>query len=110
MRVRLPNRRESTITEVVYGNRRFHVCYSRGGDGEIKELFVHGHKTGTDSHSMFITICTAISIALQSGTTLKELLAACARKEDGTPSDPIGAIIEALVSEPTEWTTSPRLA
>lgn len=105
-RERLPNRRQSRVITVEYNNENFHVTYSREQSmpfaGPIKEVFAHGYKVGSDLQSFMISTFTAISIALQCGASLEELAHGCARGTNGEPTDVVGAILTALLAEPSE--------
>lgn len=82
----------------MFKGERYHLSFSREEvSGKIMETFVHGPKTGTDMDAVLATACSTISIALQSGTDLKEMEAASLRLEDGSPADIIGVALLALV-------------
>lgn len=97
----LPNRRDSRILDVWFNNERYHVSYSRDPRGtDIREVFIHGPKVGSDIDAISYTVGVTLSIALQRGATLEELSHSVARHPNGEAADFIGYIIDTLRKEP----------
>lgn len=96
MRNRLPNRRESRTLDVWHNNERYHVSFSRAGT-RIAEIFLHGPKIGSQLDAIAYDIGVALSVALQHGSTVEELLNSAARLEDGQPASIVGAVLAALL-------------
>lgn len=97
-RFRLPQRRESTLVDLFWGNERYHVAYSSLG-GRILEVFIQGPRAGTDMYAICCTASVVISIALQHGTPLKTLADAVLRDPMGNPVDIVGVTLDFLVAE-----------
>jgi hypothetical protein len=105
MRQRLPNRRNSAVTDVIFHEERWHVAWSRyGWFGPIAEVFVRGPKSGSHMDALGYSIGTTLSIALQHGVPLDELAHSVCRLEDGSPADIVGAILDALIAEDRTFT------
>lgn len=96
MRNRLPNRRESRTLDVWHNYERYHVSYSRDANNRIAEIFMHGPKVGSQLDSIAYDLGVGLSVALQHGACVDELLASASRLEDGKPASVVGAVLEAL--------------
>lgn len=96
-RVRLPNRRESTIEDLYFNGERYHISYSEG-DGGIREVFISGPRAGTDLYSICATAATMVSLALQHGVPLHVMRDASLRDKEGNPTEIIGAVLDVLCS------------
>lgn len=104
MRKVLPNRMESVVLDVWYNDERYRVAYSRSPgpgypDTPIREIFIHGPKSGSDLDSISFTVGVILSIALQRGATLDELSHSVARLPVGEAADFIGHVIDTLKEE-----------
>jgi len=100
----LPNRRESVVLDVWHNEERYHVAYSRDpGAGypntPIREIFIHGPKSGSDLDAISLTVAVILSMPLQRGATLDELSHSAARLPDSNAADFIGTVIDTLRKE-----------
>ncbi len=96
-RFRLPNRRESTVEELLYNGERFHISYS-ALQGRVWEVFISGPRAGTDLYAICATAATVISLALQHGVPLTTMKDAALRDKEGNPVDIVGAVLDVLAS------------
>lgn len=99
-RFRLPNRRESTVEELLYNGERYHISYSTLG-GKVWEVFISGPRAGTDLYAICCTAATMISLALQHGVPLLTMKDAALRDQEGSPVDIVGAVLDVLASSGT---------
>jgi len=78
-RVRLPDRRPSCTTVLVYENNRYSVTL--GFDirhDRIAEVFTHGAKVGSGMDRLLDDVCVALSLLLQHGAEPRPLAASMA--------------------------------
>jgi hypothetical protein len=79
-RIRLPNRRSSTVLEFELRGLHFTASYSCSG-GKVLEIFLQNHKPSSQSDSNARDAAVAASLALQHGCSLKHCSARyCARR------------------------------
>ena len=100
LRERLPDRRESETYDVHFGGKRFHVTLGRYPDGRPAEVFLHGHKVGSDLDLLFDDVAVLFSRLLQHGDTPDALAAGLGRLGDGqAPASLLGTVAAALAGE-----------
>lgn len=93
----LPQRRPSETFTIKHGHHvAFTVTVGYYADGEIGEVFVSGHKTGSDLEAVARDGAVLLSIALQHGVPLAILKHAITREQSGAPSTVIGQVIDRL--------------
>lgn len=73
MRSRLPNRRQAVTQSVQIGNRAYQLRAGLTTSGEIRELWICGHKTGSDLDALSDVLSILISRCLQHGDSIAEL-------------------------------------
>jgi ribonucleoside-diphosphate reductase alpha chain len=70
----MPRRRKGHTTTVNIGGERFHLTTNQGEDGTLGEVFIRWGKQGTSSAGLVDTYATALSVGLQHGVPLAELI------------------------------------
>lgn len=96
IRTVLPNRRRSENFDFEHGGVRFAATVGFGADGEVAEVFLNSAKLGSDADCSARDSAITTSLALQHGTPLVTLRGAVTRNQDGTPSSPIGKLLDLL--------------
>lgn len=95
MRQPIPNRRASEIITFPHGGITYTGSVSyREDNGLACEVFLDGGKAGTAVQSVARDSAVAVSLALQYGAPVAVIRAALTRNEDGTPSGPLGAMLD----------------
>ena len=101
-RVRLPDRRPSFTTVLVYENNPYSVTLGFDAD-RIAEVFTHGAKVGSGMDRLLDDVCVALSLLLQHGAEPAPLAASMGRLGDGkSPASIVGALADliARVAQP----------
>jgi hypothetical protein len=98
-RLRLPNRRASTLFDFTSMNMRFTASISRDADGNVAELFVDNHKAGSAVGTMVRDAAIILSFALQHGADIEAIRRALCRYTSGRPLGPIGVALDILAAE-----------
>ena len=100
-RVRLPDRRPSFTTVLVYENNPYSVTL--GFDvrhDRIAEVFTHGAKVGSGMDRLLDDVCVALSLLLQHGAEPEPLASSMGRLGDGkSPASIIGALADLIARE-----------
>jgi hypothetical protein len=100
-RQRLPDRRPSFTTQLVYENTSYSVTlgYDVRND-RIAEVFTHGAKVGSAIDRILDDVCVALSLLLQYGIEAEALAASMGRLGDGkSPASIIGALTDLIAQE-----------
>jgi hypothetical protein len=93
----LPNRRPAETFDFEHAGMRFTASvglYEQGG--RLGEVFVNAHKRDSNSDAIMRDAAILASFALQYGATLDALRKAMTRDSAGTPSSPIGKLLDVL--------------
>jgi hypothetical protein len=100
-RVRLPDRRPSLTTELLYENNSYAVTFGFDlANNRIGEVFTHGAKIGSGMDRILDDACVALSLLLQHGFNPAALAASMGRFGDGTtPASIIGALADLIAKE-----------
>jgi ribonucleoside-diphosphate reductase alpha chain len=77
-RERLPNRRKGYTQKAVVGGHKVYLRTGEYADGRIGEIFIDMHKEGAAFRSLMNSFAIAVSIGLQYGVPLDELVDAFA--------------------------------
>jgi ribonucleoside-diphosphate reductase alpha chain len=77
-RERLPNRRKGYTQKAVVGGHKVYLRTGEYADGRIGEIFIDMHKEGAAFRSLMNSFAIAVSIGLQYGVPLEELVDAFA--------------------------------
>lgn len=95
MRTPIPNRRQSEVLSFVHSGITYTGSVSyREDTGAACEVFLDGGKAGTAVQSVARDSAVAVSLALQYGAPVSVIRAALTRNEDGSPSGPLGAMLD----------------
>lgn len=107
-RTALPDRRQNLTREVGFGGRSFTLTVGYDPAGAPKEVFVDGHREGSDMQALLSDVAVLVSIALQHGVPPAELaksLATVPVWQGGAQAEghasPVGVIVEALEPRPS---------
>jgi hypothetical protein len=96
-RVPLPNRRTHETIQFEFWGQRYVVGLGRARpSGPIAEIFLNCSKSGTQAETLARDSAVLLSLALQHGVELSEISHAITRNADGSPSGPIGALIDRM--------------
>lgn len=97
MRTPLPNRRPHERLEFEHWGQCYVVGLGRADvQAPISEVFLNCAKSGTQSETLARDSAVLLSLALQHGTPLSTIAHALTRNADGTPSGPIGALVDLM--------------
>jgi hypothetical protein len=103
-RAALPNRRSAETLDFDHAPDKgmqpmqYTATIGRHEDGRIGELFLNSSKIGSGSDANARDAAIAVSIGIQYGVPLDVLQRAMTRNGDGSPSSPIGLLLD-LVAE-----------
>jgi len=92
-RQRLPNRRQHDVAEIEHGGFKLTVGVGRYDNGELAELFVDTHKTGTAIDTLLKDSAVLLSLALQHGASTDTIRHAFSR------TGPLAAVLDQLGDE-----------
>lgn len=111
----LPNRRECFTETIIVGNGVYDASIGFDAQGNPKEIFLSGAKSGTDMAAILADTAILVSIALQSGIGAATLADAISRKPPwpdapsrvlchSEPASVIGAALDLLARyEAEDW-------
>jgi ribonucleoside-diphosphate reductase alpha chain len=94
-RIILPNRRPHETFNFEHWGQTYVVGVGFVGD-EPKEIFLDCSKTGWAAEVLARDSAVILSIALQHGVTIDELRHTISKNLDGTPSGPMGRLLELI--------------
>lgn len=95
-RLVLANRRPALTYDLEFWGQRFAVTVDPAG---LAEAFVSSHaKAGSSTEAAIRDACILFSLARQYGCPLETIARALTRNADGTPSTPIGAVVDGLIA------------
>lgn len=98
IRRRLPDRRRSLTLTVWHGGQTFATSISQYPDGRLAELFIRAAKTGSDVEAIAHDAAIIISVCLQHGIAIADLLHSIKLDNNGMPSSLIGAALTAAAT------------
>lgn len=100
-RQRLPDRRPSFTTQLIYENTSYSVTLGFDvRNDRIAEVFTHGAKVGSAIDRILDDVCVALSLLLQCGVEPAALAASMGRLGDGkSPASIIGALTDLIAQE-----------
>jgi hypothetical protein len=97
-RKQLPNRRpHETIRFKHWGLKYIAGLGRANANAAISEVFLNVGKVGEQAETLARDSAVLLSLALQHGTPLDTIAHALTRNDDGSPSGPIGALIDLMV-------------
>jgi ribonucleoside-diphosphate reductase alpha chain len=94
-----PKRRTETVKRKVDGFT-LHISVGFYPDGSVGEVFVNSSKEGTQMRELLRSLSMVMSIALQHGVPLGEVLDAIEDKHTSTVGDAISSAIKEISNEP----------
>ena len=97
MRQTLPARREAETFDFLLGQILYTATVGKY-QSQIWEVFLNSAKAGSATDSAARDAAIAVSIALQHGADIETLRKAMTRNGDGSPSSPIGKLLDLLES------------
>jgi hypothetical protein len=95
-RRRLPNRRACTTSDFESQGLKFTASFSRFPDGDLAEIFLSNHKSGSDADTAAKDSAVVCSIALQYGVPLDVIRRALMRDSQGRASGPLAAALDII--------------
>lgn len=95
----LPQRRLAENFDIEHNGHRAVVTVGRYDDRTIGEVFISGHKVGSELEATARDGAVLLSILLQYGVPLSVLRHAITRNGDGTASTLVGAVVDRLGEE-----------
>jgi hypothetical protein len=100
MRTPLPNRRHHETLQFEHWGQRYVVGLGRAsGRAAISEVFINCAKSGTQAETLARDSAVLLSLALQHGTPIETIRHALTRNADGSPSGPIGMLIDVMSAQ-----------
>lgn len=97
-RQRLSNRRVSETFAFEWAGMPFICSFSRFKGGELAEIFVSNHKSGSAVDATARDAAVLASIGLQFGVPLEVLKGALLRDARGQPQSPVCAALDAIAA------------
>jgi hypothetical protein len=97
MRQHLPYRRLHELFSFSHWGQHFHVGIGRStAASPISEVWINTSKSGTQAETLARDSAILLSLALQYGAPLATIGHALTRNADGSPSGPIGALVDLM--------------
>jgi hypothetical protein len=98
-RRRLPNRRSSTTFGFSVAGLSYVATYSSFDDGQLAELFLSNHKTGSAADTASRDAAIAFSFAIQHGADADAISRALCRDPRGAACGPLGAALDRIAGD-----------
>ena len=96
-RASLPNRRPHEVFKFRHWGLSYIVGLGRAHeDAPITEIFLNSGKSGEQAQTLARDSAVLLSLALQHGTPISTMQKAITRNADGTPSGPIGQLLDII--------------
>ena len=96
-RATLPNRRPHETLRFRHWNMQYIAGLGRAHEhAPITEVFINVGKSGEQAQTLARDSAVLLSLALQYGTPLPVIARALMRNADGSPSGPIGALVDLM--------------
>jgi hypothetical protein len=99
-RQRLPNRRLCETFSFEHGGLKYTASIARYAGGELAEIFVSNHKSGSDADAAAKESAVICSIALQHGVPVEIIRRALLRDARGNPASPLGSALDIIARAP----------
>ena len=99
-RCRLPDRRASETFTLECAGLSYVATISRFGDGQLGEIFLSNHKSGSVADTAARDSAIVCSIALQFGADPEIIRKALCRDRHGEASGPLGVALDILAVKP----------
>jgi ribonucleoside-diphosphate reductase alpha chain len=98
-RMRLPNRRVCESFAFQCAGLPYIASISRFPDGDLAEIFISNHKSGSDADNAARDSAVICSVALQYGAPLDVIRKALMRDSRGVASSPLGVALDLLAAD-----------
>lgn len=98
-RHRLPNRRYCETFNFECNGLHYVATVSRFPDGQLAEIFLSNHKSGSQADAAARDSAVVASLALQHGVPAQTITRALLRDSQGRASSPLGAALDLLLAE-----------
>jgi hypothetical protein len=99
IRDHLPNRRPHVVVEFAHDGIRYSAGLGVFGDDRPAEVFLNAGKAGTAIETYARDAAILLSLLLQHGCPIATARHAVTRNQDGSPSGPLGALLDLLARE-----------
>jgi ribonucleoside-diphosphate reductase alpha chain len=97
MRTSLPNRRAHEVLKFQHWGLSYIVGLGRADENApVTEVFLNSGKSGEQAQTLARDSAVLLSLALQHGTPIATMQKAITRNADGTPSGPIGQLLDII--------------
>ena len=96
-RKRLPDRRPAVSFRLRHAGMEYAVSVGYFEDGQVGEIFLNAGKVNSTVDIASRDAAIAASLALQHGASPKVLAGAMSREPDGSPSGPLGAVLQLIM-------------
>lgn len=97
VRTSLPNRRPHEAFHFYHWGQKFIAGLGRmASHAPVSEVWINTGKTGTQAETLARDSAVLLSLALQHGTPIATMQKAITRNADGTPSGPIGQLLDII--------------
>ena len=107
-RQRLTNRRASETFNLECAGLSYSCTVSRFPDGEIAEIFLNTHKSGSSADTAARDSAICASLGLQFGVPLETIRKALCRDSHGRASGPLGVALDCLAADDAARLERPR--
>ena len=95
-RQHLPNRRDCETFSFQRGGLSYVATISRFQKGDLAEIFISNHKSGSDADTAAKDSAVVCSITLQHGVPLETIRPALMRNSRGEASGPLGTVLDVI--------------
>jgi hypothetical protein len=100
VRRKLPVRRANRSIKFEHDGQHYHATIGYYAEGTPGELFLNSSgRAGSMTDMASSEAAIAISLAIQHGCPIADLVEACLRNSDGSPSTPIGKALDIMVED-----------
>ncbi len=79
-RERLPNRRLCMVQKSQFKGVKWYLTVGFDAGGQVREVFTHNHRSGSDTEALMNDACVWLSILLQTGFSAADILARMGRE------------------------------
>lgn len=94
----IPNRRECITQNVQWNNNRYHITIGFCPvDNDPIEIWCYGPKIGSGEHSLLVDVCRDMSLQLQDGRDVADIVSRAHRDDNGAPMSIYGVIADELL-------------
>lgn len=102
VRTKPPDRRRNWTQKVKMEGQKFYACFGENADGRLVEVFLDASKQGTFVRGIMDALARVLSVSLQCGVPLIELVGAL-RKLNFPPQGSVHGSAISEASSVTDW-------